>query len=138
MEKYNESTKLFKSLIYVSLFILSTLIYGLQKLSHQLPEIINNYFNDIISTALLLKVCHIILKLIKGADFNLSLGHIVFVWLYFSFLFEGLLPLYYERYTADVYDVGAYLLGALIYIILEGYDLHKMFKMRRVYKKRDL
>lgn len=121
-------------MVYLILFILSTFVYYLQTINYSLPEIINNYFNDTVSLILLLKICHIVLKLIKGADFKLSPSHIIFIWLYFSFLFEGILPLFYERYTADLYDIGAYLLGVLIYIIIERYDLQKMFKMWRVYK----
>jgi len=122
-------------MVYLILFILSTFVYYLQTINYSLPEIINNYFNDTVSLILLLKICHIVLKLVKGADFNFLPSHIVFIWLYFSFLFEGILPLFYERYTADLYDIGAYLLGVVIYIIIERYDLQKMFKMWRVYKK---
>src|SRR5690606_41562126 len=93
-------------MVYLILFILNTFVYYLQTINYSLPEIINNYFNDTVSLILLLKICHIVLKLIKGADFKLSPSHIIFIWLYFSFLFEGILPLFYERYRSEERRVG--------------------------------
>lgn len=116
-------------MVYLILFILSSIVYYLQTINFPLPEMINNYFNDTVSLVLLLKICQMVLKLFKGSDFQLVWAHIIFIWLYFSFLFEGILPLVNERYTADFFDVLAYLLGVLIYLIIERYDLQKMYKM---------
>jgi hypothetical protein len=51
--------------------------------------------------------------------FHLSLGMIVFVWLYLSSVFEFLLPHFSKKYTADMVDVLVYAAGGFCYYFFQ-------------------
>lgn len=48
---------------------------------------------------------------------RLSLGQIGLCTVLVAILFEGLLPQLSVRYTADIYDVGCYVLGSLFFLL---------------------
>ena len=50
-------------------------------------------------------------------NFSLSITKIIFGVLYFSFLFEFLLPKLSEKYTADWIDVFMYFCGGFLFLL---------------------
>jgi hypothetical protein len=48
-------------------------------------------------------------------NFTFSKAQVVVGWVYFSFLFEFLLPRWSITYTADLWDVFCYGIGAIIF-----------------------
>lgn len=65
-----------------------------------------------------------------GQSFVLTNTHLLLVWIYFSVLFEYIFPKYLPRYTADYFDILAYLVGSLIFKLIECYGTYKMYGMR--------
>lgn len=61
----------------------------------------------------------LIKRLKRNSDFELSLIQILVGFLYFSTLFEVVLPLYNSKYTADWLDVLMYGIGSLIFIVIQ-------------------
>ncbi|MGV3586566.1 MAG: hypothetical protein ACO1OF_06175 [Adhaeribacter sp.] len=46
---------------------------------------------------------------------RLNIGQVIFTVIYFSVFFEGILPAFSSKYTRDFWDIGAYVLGGIIY-----------------------
>lgn len=123
--------QLFRKSIYV-LFVISGLTIALgQKLGITWWSFFQNYWNDLIIIPLILKVVLWILRKIRGNNFSLHPFYILFGCLYFSILFEYILPKFHARYTADFLDVFMYFLGGFIFYILEN-DTYKMSEMWRI------
>lgn len=61
----------------------------------------------------------LVLRRIYGENFWFSNFHLFVVWVYFSLLFELVFPLFLTRYTADFFDIIAYLVGILIFKMIE-------------------
>ncbi|PRY15025.1 hypothetical protein CLV24_103264 [Pontibacter ummariensis] len=51
----------------------------------------------------------------QDSGFVLPWQYVLLAVLLFSLVFEGLLPLFSSRYTADAWDILAYALGALVF-----------------------
>lgn len=105
--------------IYYFFLLVGLTVYLLQKSEVLLPYFVRNYLNDILIMPLMLKFITILLKRLYGADFRLTNFHLLIIWIYFSFLFEFIFPLYLDRYTADFFDIIAYLVGVLIFKLIE-------------------
>jgi len=73
----------------------------------------NHYLADLICMPLVFYLVEAIFKVLK-IKFILSITKIIFGVLYFSFLFEFLLPKLSEKYTADWIDVLMYCCGGFL------------------------
>lgn len=116
---------LFKNSIYLLLLLSGLLIAVGQKSGIVFPYFFQNYWNDLVIMPLILKVVLLILQRIHGRAFTLHPFYILCTWIYFSILFELILPEFHTRYTADFVDVIMYFLGGIIFYILE-YDTHQV------------
>lgn len=116
----------YKAYIYTFLISISIVIYMLQYYSHKLNDLINNYANDFISIILVLKITHLVIYALFKISITKYPKYIVFVWIYFSFLFECIIPIYNVRYTSDIFDVGIYLIGTIFFLIIESDDNKEM------------
>lgn len=124
----------YKAYIYTLLVSISVTIYMLQYYKQNLNVIINNYANDFISIILVLKITQLVIYALFKISFTKYPKYIVFVWIYFSFLFECVIPLYNIRYTSDFFDIAIYLVGTLIFLVIESDDYKEMLKMWKIYK----
>lgn len=115
-----------KKTIYTLFFLIALIVYILQKLDYRLHFLINNYLNDILSIPLVLKICQKICELIYRKKIQFSIGKIILICIYWSVLFEIIFPQIFYRYTTDFYDIFAYLLGGIIYYIIEKNEDYKM------------
>lgn len=111
--------KLKKNVIYFVILLVALTIYIVQKSGIVLPYFIQNYTNDILIMPLMLRVMLLVLRRIYGESFWFSNFHLFVVWVYFSLLFELVFPLFLTRYTADFFDIIAYLVGILIFKMIE-------------------
>jgi|SRR5690554_979618 len=127
-------TTFMKQVVYLVVVIICITIYTMQKTMVQIPSLVNNYLNDLLSMILVLKICEICIRKTFKVNIVDQLKYLIFIWLYFSFLFEYVLPQIHERYTADIYDILAYFLGLIIFILIERNDFKKMFGMWKVYR----
>ena len=106
----------------------------LQYYSQKINALINNYANDFIAIILVLKITHLVIYALFKISFTKYPKYIVFVWIYFSFLFECVIPLYNIRYTSDFFDIAIYLVGTLIFLVIESDDYKEMLKMWKIHK----
>ena len=90
---------------------------------------LNHYLADLICMPIVFYLVGAIFRMLK-INFSLSIPKIIFGVLYFSFLFEFLLPQFSSRYTGDWYDVLMYCLGGGAYFfinkILSPYGINRM------------
>ena len=114
--------------IFILLFIAAMTIFVMQKLETYLPEIINNYANDLLCLPLVLgSILYIIRRLKNDSNFQLPLVFILLMATYYSVYFEYYLPSYNSRYTSDWIDVGLYFLGAFAFYGYESVRNRKVF-----------
>ncbi|NNC82547.1 MAG: hypothetical protein HKN79_03140 [Flavobacteriales bacterium] len=103
---------------------LLTLIYSVHLLvrfsEHSSPEWINSYLGDLLCMPILLSFTLLVLRYVTRLPrFVLGPMHILVSVIYVSLVFEWLLPHCFYRYTSDPIDVGMYVLGARIYLLLQ-------------------
>ena len=76
------------------------------------PVFFSHYFADLLCMPLLLSCTALFMRWFRAdAGLYLSRGMILVATLYVSLVFEYVLPLLFERYTADVWDVVMYGVG---------------------------
>ncbi|NIG54035.1 hypothetical protein [Chitinophaga sp. Cy-1792] len=91
---------------------------------------LNNHLTDFIAVPVM---AHISAAFIAGVivrrdDYHYPLGYLLFIALYTSVVFEGIMPRLSSVYTGDWMDVAAYFAGALFYyfvhipILRKGYQ----------------
>ena len=83
------------------------------------PYFMRCYFNDIFGCSVFLLYIGIILSFMKKA-FVIRLYHVELFTLICGILWEYITPLYRADTTSDIYDIGAYMFGGLIYWYLLG------------------
>lgn len=103
--------------------ILAATIYFAQHLGVTLPEPVNNHLNDFLCMPLVLKTCLYSVRYVKSDDcIQLPLLLQISTALLFIIYFEGVLPSFDARYTADPLDVIAYIAGLLFFMGIEGWE----------------
>lgn len=84
------------------------------------PPFFSHYFADLLCMPLLLSSTVLFMRWLKGdAGLYLSGAMILVASLYVSLVFECLLPLLFERYTADVWDVVMYGVGGGLFFVFQ-------------------
>lgn len=99
---------------------LAVTVFFAQRYLVSLPDLANNYLNDLLCMPIVLKICQIVLRHIKSdgqlkIPVKISFTLTVFYALYFEFV----LPQFHNRYTADPIDVLLYFLGLLFFLWVE-------------------
>lgn len=117
---------MFKTLIKKYYFqvciLIGLLVYLLQRFNVHIHPLINNYFNDLLCIPIVLKIGLCSVRYIKSDKrLKLPLPLQIVVTLLYVVYFEAILPHINDRYTADVWDVVAYLVGLLLFICIEGF-----------------
>lgn len=105
-------------------FVIACLIFWMNQLLEKVFGIflpwVHEYLDDLLAMPVVLGITLQVFQWIhpKKEKFRFSKTQVAVGWIYFSFLFEFLLPKYSERYTADVWDVFAYGIGAVVFYSL--------------------
>lgn len=76
---------------------------------------VQHYLDDLLCLPIVLTATLFIMRFLYGSQVRFSVYQVIFVVVYVSVLFEGVLPQHMERYTGDVVDVLLYALGGWIY-----------------------
>ena len=101
-------------------FILGCLTWAIvittRKLGHPLPYI-NGYINDAFAIPVIANLALWFQRvlIIKNNYYVLARWHVIFMVVYVSVVFEGLLPLLSKKYTGDWIDVLLYIIGGLFF-----------------------
>lgn len=91
----------------------------------KVPWIISSYLDDFLFLPLALWFTKVIIKIFKDENFNFKPGHYIFIWLYISVMFEFIIPKWKPYFVSDFYDIFAYGLGILLYIVIEKFRLSR-------------
>lgn len=94
-------------------------LYFHKKSGHYIPWI-SDYMADLLCMPIVFAFCLAVLKFwrVVSKDFELSASMIIVAVIYFSLVFEWILPSLSEKHHADTLDIVAYSLGALAYYYL--------------------
>ena len=84
------------------------------------PMFFSHYFADLLCMPLLLCLAVLVMRWVR-ADTGLYLSStmILVATLYVSLVFECVLPLFFQRYTADVWDVVMYGVGGGLFCVFQ-------------------
>ena len=103
------------------IFILSALSWVLLKgIGYLIPSItfLSSYTDDFFIIPFVMGFALCIQQKFIAPEFTFKIFSIVLVWLYFSIVFEGIIPFFTKNYTRDYLDIIAYAAGALYFLIL--------------------
>ena len=117
--------------IYILMAMLAFGIFIMQKTGLYLPEIFNNYANDLLCLPLVLGfISSIIRRFKKDESFILPLSFVLIMAAYYSVYFEYYLPKINERYTSDWIDVLLYFGGAIGFYSYEKIVFLRQHKLK--------
>lgn len=101
----------------IGLITVGLTVYVAEKADLPLPSLIRFYLNDLIIVPLTALVARTLIRLFFGNKaFILTFQEVLFIVLFYNIVFECILPLYLQRYTADYIDVMMYALGGALYL----------------------
>ncbi|WP_266203645.1 magnesium citrate secondary transporter [Pontibacter kalidii] len=105
----------FKQPLFIASFILAAANQALELAGIYIRPL-HTHLDDLLALPLTLTIALAAERLyFRNPYFVLPLRYTLLALLLFSLVFEGLLPLLHRRYTADPWDVLAYLAGAFIF-----------------------
>lgn len=105
-------------------FIFSCLVFWLNQFFERCLGLfipwVHEYLDDLVAMPVVLGITLQVYRWIHPhkENFRFSKTHVIIGCLYFSFLFEFLLPRWSEIYTSDIWDVLAYGIGAMAFYVL--------------------
>lgn len=103
--------------------ILGGAIYVVQRLGKAeiLPTWVAYYMNDLLCMPIVLYICRYAVRWLKSdKNLNLTVFSIISLTVFYSIYFEVYLPKVNIRYTADIFDVVMYFLGAAFFYLIEN------------------
>ncbi len=100
-----------------------------RKLGHPIPYL-NGYLSDAFAIPVIanLALWFSRIFLIKNDYYILSKNKLIFIVIYVSILFEGILPLISKKYTADWVDLLLYIVGGLFFYKFMNRPLYQIRK----------
>ena len=92
------------------------IVTALRKTGHPLPYL-NDYLTDAFAIPVIANLGLWFQRVViyKSNYYVLSIWHVIFIVVYVSVVFEGLLPWLSAKYTADWIDVALYVAGGLFF-----------------------
>ena len=102
------------------------IVITFRKLGHPLPYI-NGFINEAFAIPVIANLALWFQRvfIIKSNYYVFAPWHVIFIVVYVSFIFEGLLPLLSKAYTADWMDVLLYIFGGLFFYLVMNKPLAK-------------
>jgi hypothetical protein len=111
---------------HIALIIL-LLLAGGYKMAENLGmnhPLLSSYFEDLIAVPLILLIAQTMIQHLRAnwRSFLIAPRDVYVITLLFSLYFEGLIPLFDKRFTADPLDIICYTLGASLFLQLNRYE----------------
>ena len=92
-----------------------------REINIKLPHFINDYYGDLICIPMVLSITQKLIRIIQqNPNFLIQKTMNITVVVYFSLMFEWILPIYSDRYTSDWIDVICYVAGGFVFFILNN------------------
>jgi hypothetical protein len=101
-----------------SLLFLATglVVYLANYLDYMVPPVIQFYLNDLLIVPITAGVARFSMRwLFRVKNYILNLWQTCYIVVFYSLVFEGLLPFMLPRYTGDFIDVLLYIAGGAFY-----------------------
>jgi hypothetical protein len=90
-------------------------VYFRQSQGYIFPPLIQFYLNDLLIVPITAIATNLLMQwILRIPDFKLQIWQICYIVLFYSILFEGILPTVIKRYTGDWVDVLMYVIGGII------------------------
>ena len=109
--------------LHIYVFLSSLLFIGVQSLkflSVFVPNLIFNHLNDFLLIPMVATISlHGVWMIKKDNSIRLNTFTIFSLVVLFSFVFEYYLPRQSDRYTGDIWDVVCYVMGGMVFYILQ-------------------
>lgn len=107
----------FKNLYFLTACVLFWINQAVERLLGIYIPFIHAYLDDLLAMPVVLGLTMQVFRWIHPLKnrFYFSKMQLTVGWLYFSFLFEVLLPRWSDIYTADIWDVVCYGVGTIIF-----------------------
>lgn len=87
-----------------------------RKKGFPVPGLAGEYLTDLLAVPVVAQLGLWFQRLMyKDEHYRLSAGHIIFIVIYISLVFELILPHFSHRYTADFADVFCYVIGGVFF-----------------------
>lgn len=100
----------------ISLSVAGLSVYLAERTNLMLPFFVRFYLNDSIIVPLTALVARTLMRfLFSKPKFILKIGEVVYIVVFYSVVFELVLPYFMHRYKADYVDVMMYALGGVLY-----------------------
>lgn len=110
-----------KDLTVFSVLLMSAfMVYCFKYIGLYLPFLIRNYYNDLVALPIVLFICRYIIYFLKGRFVKISLLVCFALACFYSVYFEYYLPMINSRYTADLWDVLIYFVGAFCFWLYQN------------------
>lgn len=101
--------------LFIGALLLTASHRLLEQAGHSFPYL-SSYLDDLACFPVVLTLGLAFLRLLTGSrNYTLSRLQVVAAVIYFSIMFEGVLPAFSEDYTRDPLDIIAYSAGALLF-----------------------
>ncbi|TYB76030.1 hypothetical protein ES677_07305 [Bizionia gelidisalsuginis] len=99
--------------LFLVVSALTLAIYFAKMAAVPLPNWVAFYLSDVLCMPIVLSACLATVRIAKQNNLiSIPLGAIMALTIYYALYFEWLLPHYNSRYTADIIDVGLYVIGS--------------------------
>lgn len=107
--------KILANPLFIGALLLTATNAIIERMGYIIPYI-NSYLDDLACFPVILTLALAFLRTISGLkEYRLSKGQVIMAVIYFSIMFEGVLPALSVRYTRDPFDIIAYAAGALLF-----------------------
>jgi hypothetical protein len=103
--------------VFLTAGILFTLNQYLEKVAGIFLPYVHEYLDDVLCMPVVLTLTLFIQRKItfRNEAYTFTAGHVMVAVVYFSLMFEGILPAYSPKYTRDWLDIVAYAAGAAVF-----------------------
>lgn len=110
--------------LLIALSIVYTIHLYLKFSKAAVPAFFSHYFADLLCMPLLYSYVLLFMRWFRGEpNLQLSAAMTVVGVVYVGMVFEFVLPFFFNRYTADIWDVWMYAIGGTVFYYLQPYLL---------------
>ena len=106
-----------KLCLFLLVLIVFFVLYHISELSLFSNKIFSSYLDDILCIPIVMSITLVIFRLVIVQDnsFIFPMSYIIIAVIFFSVLFELILPTISIKYTRDVFDIVAYSIGGIVF-----------------------
>ncbi|MBC8213173.1 MAG: hypothetical protein H8E71_00820 [Candidatus Marinimicrobia bacterium] len=89
----------------------------------------SSYLDDLICFPIVFFIIQWVHRQLYDVNFKLPVFHLFIGVLFFSIIFEIILPQFSNKYTGDFYDIGFYIFGAIIFYFINTSNIQSVLTL---------